>query len=187
MKMINRFAFVLMVLASASFAVAAPAAGKDDAAAAQEAIAKTVMDRIKVKAVPVQSEAVKKVVALPVYDVTITITMDGGSQTMKEKAIVDGKSVITLPELTTDMKVDGLTKIIDKKFKLTKTTTKDFAALLDVLYPTRESDEAKMIVVKGTQFTFIRGKFFKSKSGFIVTTSADGSITDVSYSLKIDG
>lgn len=184
MKMNNRIATLLVVLAALPFTAAGHAWAKDDAAGVQEAIVKSVVDRIKVKATLVSSEAVKKLVALPVYDVTINITMGVGSQTMKEKVIVDGKTVITLPSLTTDMKVDELTKIIDKKFKLTQATTKDFAAMLDVLYPTREDKGGKMIVVKGTQFTFITGKFFDSQTGFIVTTDASGAITDVSYSLN---
>lgn len=156
-----------------------------DQKSVEETVLKKVINRIKVKATPIKSEAVKNVLSSEIYKVTITIEVDGGYKTMEELAVADGTSVSSLPELNTNKKLDDLTKIINKDFKLTKETSAEFEAMLDAIYPVTRDKNQKAMVISGNTFTFIRGKFFDKKKGFIVSTDASGKVTDVSYSLEI--
>jgi hypothetical protein len=56
-----------------------------------------------------------------------------------------------------------------------------------VLYPpdTRYDEKRKAVQHSGTLWTFIRGVFIGDFKGLVVTTDADGTITNIKYSREI--
>ena len=93
---------------------------------------------------------------------------------------------------TTNQDCPWLTKIIKKEFKLkTDEDAKVLEAALDVLYPISDhfggrDHKAKAIRKEDGRFVFVRGVFFKDLKGFVVETGENGSISKVSYSLKLE-
>jgi hypothetical protein len=57
---------------------------------------------------------------------------------------------------------------------------------LDIVYPLNGQDKRlETFRHKGNEWTFVRGKFFDSMMGFVLTTDATGAVTGVKYVLKL--
>lgn len=150
------------------------------------AIEKAVKDRITVTATLKKTKHLNTVFTGQLYDVKIKIGQGNGSSTMREQIMaVDGK-VTDVPSASTNQKMANLLKLVKKEFKLkTQEDANVFEAALDDLYPMRFDKDKKAIKKQDGNYVFIRGDFFKNLKGFIVTTDAQGTITDISYSLRI--
>lgn len=96
---------------------------------------------------------------------------------------INGSEVKMTEAIHTDLDCPNLVSMIRKDFLLKdENAAKLFEAALNAIYPVEE-DEAKDMkhLKKGTQWIFVRSKFFDDYTVFVVTTAANGAIT------KIDG
>jgi len=84
-----------------------------------------------------------------------------------------------------DLECPVLMSMVKKNFLLKdESTAKLFEASLNVLYPVDEK-EAQNIkhLKKGSQWIFVRGKFFDDYTAFIVTTGPNGIVTKIEVKL----
>jgi|WetSurMetagenome_2_1015567.scaffolds.fasta_scaffold114492_2 hypothetical protein len=97
--------------------------------------------------------------------------------------IKDGK--ISVLESTNDNML-SLLSLVRKDFYLkTAINAKVFETCLDKIYPMSEFDtQLKAHLKIANKWYFIRGTFFDSKSGYIVTLDPNSKITNISYSME---
>jgi hypothetical protein len=166
------------------------------AARAQEATAeeksffdKNVGKLVKLEPTPLTGEALAKVFTAKFYSVKVSMGDDGGMTTLTAARKGNDLAQVSTPGTTADM--PALKALVKPDFKL-KTDTDGivFQAALDILYPIderfdKEDAKAKAVKHSGTQWTFVRGKFFDDLKGIVVTTDANGTITKIAYSLEI--
>jgi hypothetical protein len=84
-----------------------------------------------------------------------------------------------------DLECPVLMSVIKKDFFLKdESTAKLFEAALNVLYPV-DDDEIQNVkhLHKGSQWIFLRGKFFDDFTAIIVTTGSNGAVTNVDLKL----
>ena len=182
-----RYAWLLIVLCLGLFTLAVRA---EDATAEEKAFFdKNVGKLVKLEPTPMNGEALTKVFTAKFFAVKVSMGDDGGTTTLTVARKGNDLSVVSTPSTTADM--PSLKAIVKPDFRL-KTDTDGivFQAALDVLYPIdsrfdKEDLEVKAVKHSGTQWTFIRGKFFDNFKGIIVTTDANGTITKIGYSLEI--
>jgi hypothetical protein len=79
-----------------------------------------------------------------------------------------------------------LLSLVRKDFYLkTPINAKVFETCLDKIYPMSDMDIKNKAHMKiGNKWYFVRGTFFDSKSGYIVTLDQNSRITNISYSLE---
>jgi len=144
---------------------------------------------VKLEAQPLTGESLGKVFTAKFFNLEVRIGADGGGMDLIVARSGDNIVEVTKPGSTSDM--PDLKALVKADFKLkTEANAKTFEAALDQLYPIdarfdKEDLKAKAIKQKGTEWTFIRGKFFDDFKGIIVKTDADGNITSIQHSLDI--
>ena len=82
--------------------------------------------------------------------------------------------------------LNTLLSLVRKDFYLrTEADAKIFETSLDKLFPMSwtSADEKEHLKIKN-QWYFIRGKFFDSKSGYIVTLDKNSNISNIAYSME---
>ncbi|VTU00631.1 Uncharacterized protein OS=Endozoicomonas elysicola GN=GV64_00235 PE=4 SV=1 [Gemmataceae bacterium] len=142
---------------------------------------------VKVKPKLVKDPAVAKVFSAKVYQVGLGF----GSVTYPLQVSRNGDAIVALKDLSTNQDMPELKAIINPEFKLaTETDAIVFEAATEALYPLSDGFDdggaaVKQVRHKGTEWTFVRGKFFEKYKGFVVTTDEKGAITKVRYSLDI--
>ena len=106
-----------------------------------------------------------------------------GSSTNDIFNIKDGK--ILVMENQSDSLLP-LLSLVRKDFYLkTAINAKVFEVCLDKIYPMGDMDRQYKAHLKiGNKWYFIRGTFFDSKSGYIVTLDQNSKITNISYSME---
>ena len=169
----------------------ADATGKGDEATVAAEVRK--MFKITTEATRWRSAAVEKVMeaGAGLYDVKVTIAGPDGRSSQKIRVIKKGSAVTKISAPSTNQACPKLQGLIKKDFKLkTEQDAKTVEAALDELHPISDAfgakdKKAKKIIQEGDGFIFVRGEFFKNLKGFIFKTDKDGSILNVSYSLKI--
>jgi hypothetical protein len=176
-------ALVLIVVA-----VFAPRAHGQELTAEEKAFFRErLSDVVEVVPERVTDEAVRKVFAPAIYHVQVLVKEPGGStSTQALVARFDNElAIVTRP--STDGDAPQVQKMFKRDFKLAN----DAAAALvqqafDAVFPIARADEkARAFRRKGNQWTFVRGEFFDSKQGFVLTTDAAGALTSVKYVLKL--
>ena len=145
-------------------------------------------DLVKFQTEKVDDLAVEKVFTVPIYTVTVVIGLaDGNPTTSLTVARIEDK-LVGVNRPSGDGDLPDFQKMISPDFKLkTNTDGKMMQQALNVLYPAMMESEKKLISFRqaGNTWTFVRGEFFESKSGYVMKTGADGSITSVEYLLKL--
>ncbi len=194
MKTVINYAMscVVFSMCLSSVCSAASAPGKDEAAVAAE-VGK--MFKITSTATRLTSPAVEKIMekGAAIYDVKVKVIGPDGHavQSHKVKIVKKGGAVSRFFSPSTNQQCPVLKKMIRKDFNLkTQQDLKAIEAALDELYPISNSfggrdKKAKTIIRKDDSVIFVRGVFFKNLRGFIFKTDKNGSIVDVSYSLRI--
>ena len=149
------------------------------------------MYKVTSTATRLTSPALKKVTDAAIYDVKVKITGPQSSSSSSLKVIRRNKAVTTLRYPSTNQLCPWLKTMIKKTFRLqTEENAKALEAALDVLYPLSDSfggrdKKAKAIRREGRSVTFVRGVFFKNLKGFVFEADENGSIVNVSYSLRV--
>jgi hypothetical protein len=85
-----------------------------------------------------------------------------------------------------DLECPILMSMIKKDFLLKdENAAKQFEASLNVLYPVDEKEVPNIKhLKKGSQWIFLRGKFFDDYTAFIVTTATNGIVTKIEVKLS---
>ncbi|WP_439622310.1 hypothetical protein [Gemmata sp.] len=142
---------------------------------------------IKVKPTLVKDPAVAKVFVVKVYRVELTVN----NNRFPLQVSRNGDAIVALKDLSTNQDMPELKAIINPDFKLLNDTDAIvFEAATEALYPLSDGFDdggaaVKQVRHKGTEWTFVRGKFFDKFKGFVVTTDEKGAVTKVRYSLDI--
>ncbi|MFZ5941170.1 MAG: hypothetical protein ACOYXB_11415 [Bacteroidota bacterium] len=99
---------------------------------------------------------------------------------------VDGSAVNMIEPIHMDLECPVLLSLIKKDFLLKdENAAQLFEAALNVLYPVDEDELPDVKHLKeGSQWIFLRGKFFDDYKAFIATTDPDGKITKVELILS---
>ena len=98
---------------------------------------------------------------------------------------VNGSAVNMIEPVHMDLECPVLMSVIKKDFFLKdESTAKLFEAALNVLYPVDEGEIQNVKHLhKGSQWIFLRGKFFDDFTAIIVTTGSNGAVTNVDLKL----
>ncbi len=180
--------FGVMCCLAGTLIGAAETASKEEALVAAEV---SKMYKITSTASTLDSEAIKKVTDAKIYNVKVKITGPGRRSSSSLKVIRRNKVITDLETPSTNQPCPWLKTMINKTFSLkTEANAKTLEAALDVLYPISDSfggrdKKAKAIRRHGRTVTFVRGVFFKNLKGFVFETDENGSIVNVSYSLRV--
>lgn len=99
---------------------------------------------------------------------------------------VNGSSVNMIEPIHMDLDCPVLMSLIKKDFLLKdENTAKQFEACLNVLYPVDKNEIQNVRHLhKGSQWIFLRGKFFDDYTAFIVTVGTNGSVNKVELILS---
>lgn len=133
----------------------------------------------------VESDTVAKVFNGTFYKVSAGYSFEfGGALCTGTIIVLNGGKLVAF-----DNRLDTLFTLLSfvrKDFFLkTENDAKVFETCLDKIFPMSWSDEdAKEHLKIGNKMYFIRGKFFDSKSGYIVTLDGNSKITNISYSME---
>ncbi len=151
-------------------------------------IQNTIYKMINIDVERIASPAVKKTFACPFYKVELSRKTSSGGFIGMGKLLLARLDRFIEPEgLQTGKSMPKLKSTIRKDFRLKSQKDADLLQqALDSVYKiTSSSDKrAKAIIHKGDEWIFVRGSFFKKKTGFIFKVS-NGVITEIKYSLGI--
>ncbi len=180
--------FVALGLGLAVIASQAIADPLDEAE--MKAVRAAALDLIKSTPTRIASPAIEKTFAAKFYDVELKISQGPNSSqsvTLRIARGGGGYQSVGLPSSNADM--PDLTKLVHPAFRLTdKAHAEMLQTSLNEIYPIStfgDEQPPKEIRQAGTTWTFIRGKFFKDFKGFVVTTTEEGMIMSIAYSLGI--
>jgi hypothetical protein len=145
-------------------------------------------DMIQIETEKLDDLAIEAVFSRPFYSLKLTIAVsgDGGSSTYIVARVDD--AIVPMLQPGQDGDLPDFQKLLNPEFKLrTNTDGKMMQQALNVLYPPFMESEKKLISFRhaGTTWTFVRGEFFESKSGYIFETDEGGAITSVKYLLRL--
>ena len=154
----------------------------------QEFFKQHASDMVRFETETLDDLAVEKVFSAPVYSVKVILPLGDGSPMTTFIVTRNGEALVALNQPGTDGDLPDFAKMISPEFKLrTNTDGKMLQQALNVLFPVIMESEKKLRSFRhtGNTWTFVRGEFFDSKSGYIFTTDESGTIVAVSYQLKL--
>jgi len=182
-----RFLTGLVLLTIVALSMQSHAASADN-----DLIKEAVLKMYDISYEPIQSPIMSKIYSASFYDVTINLKRGDSVDTSKLFVARTGDKVFLLEDRSTTQRMPLFLSAIRKDFRI---KSDEDAALfentLDRIFPIDDSlmqkdQKYKGIRLTGKTATFIRGAFFDNRKGFILTLGADGTITDVTYSLDIN-
>jgi hypothetical protein len=159
----------------------------------QKLIEAFVKSNIEIQTEAIDQAAVSKVFTGIFYKIKVGFieTGVGASSCGSNNYINIKESTIKMIEgIFMDLEFPVLLSMIKKDFLLKdENAAKLFEASLNVLYPVDEKEVPNIKhLKKGSQWIFLRGKFFDDYTAFIVTTGTNGIVTKIevklSYPLK---
>ena len=168
-----------------------PTLAQDLTADERAAVEAEVHKRIKVTSEKMTSPVLPRVFSPTFIEVKVKImSPDGSTMTHDFTMAKSGDGFIDLEDPTTNMAMPNLQKAMRKDLRIkTDVDAKVVEQALDVLHPISGfggRDKAfKAIRHADNVWTFVRGKFFKERKGFVVTTDDTGAVKEVRYSLDI--
>jgi hypothetical protein len=154
----------------------------------QKLIETFVKSKIDIQTETIDPVAVSKVFSGKFYKLNVGYIETGaGSSSCSDDNFINinGTTVNTIESVHTDLECPVLISMLRKDFLLKdENTAKLFEAALNVLYPVDEKETANVKhMKKGSQWIFLRGKFFDDYTAFIVTTGTNGMVTKIEVKL----
>ncbi len=129
-----------------------------------------------------------QVFSVTFYNVKISMPFGTGAMTQQGIVMRQGDHLVSLVMPVTNQSMSQLVDLINPNFKLkTIADAETLQDALNTLYP-RQTDlnqnprSNSAILQNGNQWTIITGSFFGKNTGFMITTSIDGTITSIDYS-----
>lgn len=133
------------------------------------------------------SDTLAKVFSGKFYLAYMAFNVDGGTASCSDYRLVikDGK-LTELEILSSKKKLDILYSFLQDNFQIkNENDAKIFETALDKIYPLGWSEaEAKERMKIDNKWYFIRGKFFDTKKGFIITLDQNSRISQIDYDLE---
>jgi hypothetical protein len=146
---------------------------------------KLIQSRLRIEKEKIISDSLAKVFNGTFFRVRFgSFSADGGEWCGNSIVVLLGGKLIEF-ESRTDS-ILPLLSLVKKEFSLkTQTDAKVVESALAKIYPPSEfSDEKPEIIHNGNNWYFIRGKFFDSKSGYIVSVDQNLRISNIAYSME---
>jgi hypothetical protein len=144
---------------------------------------KTTIEKVKM-----ESDTLKKVFRGSFYEITPFFEHINGSSSCGSYKIVINNGVSNEIEATDETKpMSILFSLLQPGFTIrNETDAKIFEVALDHLYPLSWSDKAedKKHQKINNKWLFLRGDFFESKKGFVVTLDQSSKITSIDFDLE---
>ena len=177
---------LIVVLASILFPAMAPAGdlSPDDKAF----LDKNISSIVRIDYTLMDDPAITKVFGAHFFRVKIIIKEELGEQTQELVVMRAGEKLANVSAPGSDGDLPELVKMFKAGFALkTDADAKLLQQALDILYPPFTDEDKKLVafVHAGNQWTFVRGKFFDGKKGYVFTTDAAGAITRAKFVLKM--
>ncbi len=160
-------------------------------ASVEEQISNVVSSWFSVEVKQVKGLALRNVFDCDFYTATPNVsTTDGESSFGHHLFLHNDEIVEAFSGPSTTQPLPELTQCIKRDFSLTSTEQADvLLEALDTLFVSygamREIEP--YVMNKGTHWELVNDKFFDSFSGYVVKTTAKGTIKSVSYSLELKG
>lgn len=146
-------------------------------------------DVVRLEPTRLSDPAFVRVFSMPIFHIKVVIKQgDSGDESMETIVARTGDKLVSIGRPSSDADMPDFPKMLSPSFKLkSDSDAKDMQAALDVVYPIVGDDDKKSASFRhsGTQWTFVRGKFFNNLLGFVFDTDANGTITSAKFSLKI--
>lgn len=143
---------------------------------------------ITINKVPIESEALAQVFNGTFYKVTPTYNHNGGVASCEEYYMVIYNGKVTELENTGETRtLDILFSLLKKGIKIQdESEAKIFESALDAIYPVDWSVNAddKKYLQRDGKWLFLRGDFFGSKKGFVITLGQNSEISQIDYDLE---
>ena len=164
----------------------APQLRADDAADDQAFFDKQTGKFVKLQPKRLTADVLGKVFNATVYSVAV-VNSDGGSTNAVVARTGDDITIISTPSSTMDM--PDFVKLIKPDFTIkSDSDARASQDALDLLYSidstfNKDDLNARATRHSGSQWTFVRGKFFDHFKGFIITTDDSGKITGIKWTL----
>jgi hypothetical protein len=149
-------------------------------------IDKAVSKMVTIEKKRIAGDTISKVLTGSVYQIDIITTINNSSSTSTCYIVVKDGKLIELEDMSENRPMARLLSLMRKDFYLkSENDAKIFETVLDKIFPLGWSDkDAKEHMKAANKWYFIRGKFFDSKKGFIVTIDPASKITAIEYSLE---
>jgi hypothetical protein len=147
-----------------------------------------VSDLVRFEMETMDDLAIEQVFSTPFYKLEVLILLEGGDQNTKLIVTRVGDKLVSVTRPGTDGDLPEFQKLLNPAFKLrTNADAKMLQQALDVLFPLfMQSDKkARSFRRAGDTWIFARAEFDESKSGYIFTTDANGTIKSVKYQLRL--
>ena len=163
------------------------AAAQDVSPADQQFFDSRIGSLVKLEPHRIDSPALSKVFSSTFYEVGV----DVAGATTKLLVARNGENIVEVTEPSTTAEMPDFEKIFNPSFRLTDSEQAHVLQdALDILFPidtTFDTEDlaAKAIRHSGTEWTFIRGKFFEHFKGMVFTTNQSGAVRRVDFSLEI--
>jgi hypothetical protein len=179
---------LLIAFALLGTLVPASSSGEQVPAEDMAAIDAALLERVTFTPTRINSLALRAVFDATFYDVKMEIAESGGP-TLTTRLARHGDEFVDIETTSTGIPMPKLTSLIKDDFALMADDDGEvFQEALGQIFPVRSRKDTAAQAVRrdGRTWTFVQGEFFKKLKGFIVTTDAEGTITDVQYSLEIE-
>ncbi len=154
----------------------------------QKLIETFVKSNIDIQTEPVDPAAVSKVFTGKFYKMMVGFIEGalGASSCGDHNYVNINGSTVTMAEgVHMDLECPVLMSMIKKDFLLKdENAARLFEAALNALYPVEEAEKVNIKhMKKGTQWIFLRNKFFDDFTAFLVTTDTKGIVTKIEVKL----
>ena len=174
----------LMICGIAFVSVSGQTIPEKDAVMIDELINST----ITIKKVTIESEALAKVFNGTFYKATPTYNHRGGIASCEEYGmVVYNEKVTELEDVSETKTLDFLFSLLKKDLTIrNESEAKIFESALDAIYPvdwTVDAEDKKLLQQDG-KWLFLRGSFFESKKGFVVTLDQNFRISRIDFDLE---
>jgi hypothetical protein len=177
--------FILMVSVTALLATAR---GQEISVSGRSMIDEFILSTITIKTERIEAQAVAQVFNGSFYHATPEYNRDGGTSSCERYTLVIMEGQVSELEQTSETgELVQLTSLVKNDFMLkSESDAYIFEAALDGLYPLDWSDEPndKRHFLSDGRWYFIRGKFFGSMKGFIVTLDQEKRVIRIDYDLE---
>jgi len=155
---------------------------------AQKLIEAFVKSNIDIQTEPVDPATVSKVFTGIFYKINVGFIETGvGSSSCGDENYINlnGSTVKMTEGIHMDLELPVFQSMLKKEFLLKdENAAKLFEAALNVLYPVDEEEKVNIRhMKKGTQWIFLRKKFFDDFTAFIVTVGTNGAVTKIEVKL----
>ena len=141
--------------------------------------------RIAIEKEKIVSDTLEKVFTGTFYKVNAGFSFDEGGSMCSGNLFVIKEGILIEFDSRSDSMFTLLSLIRNDFYIKSEADVKIFETSLDKLYPISwSSEEDKEHLKINNKWYFIRGKFFDSKSGYIVTLDKNSRISNIAYDMR---